>query len=178
METIWSHSTDPQLTGIEDADVLGAVSKQDILSLFLTRVHPSSKTRSKLSIHLQSQTPQPKHVSHAAAYAFAQIAHEKGFNLEEVDWSSSLYADGEPSEIQFATFWRDTLTEGSTGAVEKIFAALPQLTERFPAEKDATGSLKEDVIHIKDISAFRKSLRVSEPPKPLVDWNDLPIARF
>ena len=154
------------------------VSKQDIVSLFLTRVHPSSKKRSKLSIHLQSQKPQPKHVSRDAAYAFAQIAHEQGFNLEEVDWSGSLYADGEPSEIQFATFWKNTLTEGPAGAAEKIFAALPQLTERFPAERDATGSLKEDVVFIKDIATFRKSLQVSEPPKPLVAWNDLPIARF
>lgn len=162
----------------EDADFLGTVSKQDILSLFLARVHPSSKTRSKLSIHVQSQKPQPKHVSHAAAYAFVQIAHEQGFNLEDVDWDSSLYADGEPSDIQFATFWKNTLTEGPPGAVEKIFAALPHLTERFPAERDATGSLKEDVIFIKDVPAFRKSLQVSEPPKPLAIWNDLPIARF
>ena len=178
MTETWSYSSNSQHTGTEDADFLGAVSKQDILSLFLTRVHPSSKTRSKLSIHIQSQKPQPKHVSHAAAYAFVQIAHEQGFNLEGVDWNSSLYADGEASEIQFTTFWKNTLTEGPAGAVEKIFAALPHLTERFPAERDATGSLKEDVIHIKDVPAFRKSLQVSEPPKPLVVWNDLPIARF
>ena len=157
---------------------MGAISKQDILSLFLTRVHPSSKARSKLSIHMQSQKPQPKHVSHAAAYAFVQIAHEQGFNLEDVDWNSSLYADGEPSEIQFTTFWKNTLTEGPAGAVEKIFAALPRLAERFPAERDATGSLTEDVIYIKDVPAFRNSLQVSQPPKPLMVWNDLPIARF
>ena len=164
--------------GTEDADFLGAVSKQDVVSLFLTRVHPSSKTRSKLSIHAQSQKPRPTHVSRAAAEAFVQIAHEQGVNLEDADWSGSLYADGEPSETQFATFWKNTLAEGPAGAAEKVFSALPQLTMRFPAEKDATGSLKEDVVFIKDISAFRKSLQVSEPPKPLVDWNDLPIARF
>ena len=157
---------------------MGAVSKQDVLSLFLARVHPSSKTRSKLSIHTQSQKPQPKHVSRAAADAFVQIAQEQGFNPEDVDWSSSLYADGEPSETQFATFWKNTLAEGPAGAAEKTFTALPQLTERFPAERDATGSLREDVVYIKDISAFRKSLQVSEPPRPLVDWNDLSIARL
>ena len=157
---------------------MSAVSKQDVLSLFLTCVHPSSKTRSKLSIHAQSQKPQPKHVSRAAADAFVQIAQEQGFDLEDVDWSSSLYTDGEPSESQFATFWKNTLAEGPVGAAEKIFAALPHLTERFPAEKDATGSLKEDVVSINDISAFRKSLQISEPPKPLVAWNDLPISRY
>ena len=157
---------------------MGAVSKQDIVSLFLTRVHPSSKTRSKLSIHLQSQKPQPKHVSREAAFGFVQTLHEQGFNLENVDWSRSLYADGEPSELQFTTFWKNTLTDGPAGAVEKIFASLSHLTERFPAERDATGSLNEDVVHIKDIPTFRKSLHVSEPPKPLVVWDDLPIARL
>jgi len=157
---------------------LGTVSKQDVLSLFLTRVHPSSKTRSKLSIHAQSQKPQPKRVSRAAADAFVQIAHEEGFGLEDIDWSNALYADGEPSEIQFATFWANTLAAGPAGTAEKIFAALSQLRERFPAEKDATGSLKEDVVYIKDILAFRKSLQVSEPPNPLAAWNDLPTPRF
>jgi insulysin len=134
--------------------------------------------RSKFSIHAQSQKPRPKHVSRAAADAFVQIVQEQGFKLEDVDWSNSLYADGEPSETQFATFWKNTIAEGPAGAAEKTFSALPHLTERFPAEKDATGSLKEDVVYIKDISAFRNSLQVSESPKPLVDWNDLPIARF
>jgi insulysin len=165
-------------TGTEDVEYLTTVSKDDVLSLFLTRVHPSSKTRSKLSIHLQSQKPQSKHVSRAAADAFAQAVQEHGTQVEDIDWNASLYADGEPTETQFSAFWTDALVEAPTETADKVFAALSQLLEQFPAQKDAQGSLSEDVIHIKDVAAFRKSLKVSENPKPLVAWNDLPTPRI
>ncbi len=165
-------------TGTEDAEYLTGVSKDDVLSLFLTRVHPSSKTRSKLSIHLQSQKPRSKHVSRAAADAFAQAVQEHGTEIEGINWNASLYADGEPTETQFSAFWKDELVEAPAETSDKVFAALPHLLEQFPAQKDAQGSLSEDVIHIKDVVAFRKSLKVSENPKPLVDWNDLPAPRI
>jgi insulysin len=167
-----------EATGIEDAEYLTTVDKHDVLSLFLTRVHPSSKTRSKLSIHAQSQKPPTKHVSRAAADAFAQVMLEHGIQIEDVDWSASLYADGEPTETQFSAFWKDALVGAPVETSDKLFAALPHLLEHFPAQKDAQGSLPEDVTHIKDILAFRKSLKVSEYPKPLVTWNDLPTPRF
>jgi insulysin len=165
-------------TGTEDAEYLTTVSKDDVLSLFLTRVHPSSKTRSKLSIHLQSQKPQSKHVSRAAADAFAQAVQEHGTEIEGIDWNASLYADGEPTETQFSAFWKDELVEAPAETSDKVFAALPHLLEQFPAQIDAQGSLSEDVIHIKDVVAFRKSLKVSENPKPLVAWDDLPTPRI
>lgn len=104
--------------------------------------------------------------------------HEHGTQVEDVDWSASLYAGGEPSELQFLAFWKDALAEVPTEVSDKLFAALPYLMERSPAEKDARGSLREDVVHIKDLLEFRKSLKVSEPPEPLVVWNDLPTSRF
>lgn len=162
----------------EDADYLTTVGKDDVLSLFLTRVHPSSKTRSKLSIHVQSQKPRSKHVSRAAADAFAQTVQEHGTEIEGIDWNDSLYADGEPTETQFSAFWKDQLVEAPAETSDKVFAALPHLLEQFPAQIDAQGSLSEDVIHIKDVVAFRKSLKVSEYPKPLVAWNDLPTPRI
>ena len=165
-------------TAIEDAEYLTTVTKQDVLSLFLSRVYPSSKTRSKLSIHAQSQKPPPKHVSRAAADAFAEVMQEHDFEIEGVDWSTSLYADGEPTEAQFSAFWKEALARAPVETSDKLFSALPHLLEHFPAQEDARGSLREDVVHINDIVAFRKSLKVSEHPKPLVAWNDLPTSKF
>ncbi|KAI0005889.1 Metalloenzyme, LuxS/M16 peptidase-like protein [Russula compacta] len=162
----------------EDADFLESVSKHDVQSLFLTRVHPSSKTRSKLSIHAQSQKPWPKYVSRVAADAFAQVVQENGLQVEEAEWSASLFADGEPTEAQFLAFWKNACVEAPAETSDRLFAALPHLMEHFPAQKDAQGSLTENVIHIQDILAFRKSLKVSERPKPLVAWNDIPASRF
>jgi insulysin len=163
---------------VEDAEYLTTVSKQDVLSLFLAHVHPSSKTRSKVSIHAQSQKPPPKHVSRAAADAFAQVVQENDIQIEDIDWSASLYTDGEPTQAQFLAFWKDAVVGTPVETSDKLFAALPHLLEHFPAQKDAQGSLPEDVIHIKDILEFRKSLKVSEYPKPLVAWNDLPTQRI
>jgi insulysin len=167
-----------QLAGDEDAEFLKTVSKQDVLSLFLSHVHPSSKTRSKLSIHAKSQKPRPKHISRVAADAFAQVVQENGIRIEETDWSASLFADGEPTEIQFAAYWKDALAEAPEGASDRIFAALPHLLEHFPAQKDAQGSLTGDVVHIDDILAFKKSLKVSDYPKSLVAWNDMLTSKF
>jgi insulysin len=162
-----------QPIGIEDAEFLKTINKQDVLSLFLNHVHPSSKTRSKLSIHAQSQKPRPKHISRAAAHAFALVVQENGIRVEEADWSSSLFADGEPTEAQFSAYWKNVLADAPEGMSDRVFVALPHLSERFPAEKDAQGSLAKDVIHINDIQAFKKSLKVSEYPKPLVAWDVL-----
>jgi len=162
----------------EDAEFLATVSKHDVLSLFLTRVHPSSKTRSKLSIHVQSQKQRPKHVSRTAADAFAQVVQDSDTQIDDADWSASLFTDGEPTQSQFSTFWKNALAQAPAETSDKLFAALPHLLEHFPAEKDAQGSLAADVVHIKDILAFRKSLRASEYPQPLVAWNDLPIPRL
>jgi insulysin len=152
---------------------LKRISKQDALSLFLSRVHPSSNTRSKLSIHAQSQKPRPKHISRAAADAFAQLVQENEIQVEEAGWSSSLFADGEPTEAQFSSHWKNALADAPEGTSDRIFAALPHLLEHFPAAKDVQGSLTKDVIHIDDIQAFKKSLKVSEYPKPLVAWDDM-----
>jgi len=167
-----------QPIGIEDAEFLKTISKQDVLSLFLSRVHPSSKTRSKLSTHLQSRKPRPKHISRAAANAFAVVVQENDIQVEEDDWCSSLFADGEPTEVQFSSYWKGVLADAPEGTSDRVLAALPHLLEHFPAEKDAQGSLAKDVIHIDDIQAFKKSLKVSEYPKPLVAWDNTLTSKF
>jgi len=164
---------------IEDAEFLKTINKQDVLSLFLSRVHPSSKTRSKLSIHIQSRKPRPKHSSRAAANAFAVVVQENGIQAEEDDWSSSLFADGEPTEVQFSSYWKNVFAaDAPEGTSDRVLAALPHLLEHFPAEKDAQGSLAKDVTHIDDIQAFKKSLKVSEYPKPLVAWDNTLTSKF
>jgi insulysin len=103
---------------------------------------------------------------------------ENDILVDEVDWSASLFADGEPTETQFSAFWKDALAEAPEGTSDRLLAALPHLLERFPAQKDAQGSLTKDVVHINDILAFKKSLKVSEYPKPLVEWNDMLTSKF
>ena len=106
------------------------------------------------------------------------MVRENGIQVEEDDWNSSLFADREPTEAQFLTYWKNELADAPEGTSDRILPALPHLLERFPAEKDAQGSLTKDVIHIDDIQAFKKSLKVSEYPKPLVAWDDMLTSKF
>ena len=103
---------------------------------------------------------------------------ENGIRVEEAGWSSSLFVDGEPTEAKFSAYWKTALVDAPEGTSDRVFATLPRLLEQFTAEKDAQGSLTEDVIHIDDIQAFKKSLKVSEYPKPLVAWDDVLTSKF
>ena len=158
-------------TGSKDVAELATVTKDEVLALFLSHVHPSSTTRSKLSVHSRSQQPRPKHVSIAAAEAFERLVQEAGIAVDGISWREDFAADAEPLASDFTKHW-----EGE--AVEKLLVALPELLEMHPARADSEGALRDGVIHIEDPKAFRASLKVSEPPKPLVEWGDLPTSRF
>ena len=106
------------------------------------------------------------------------VVQENGIQAEEDDWISSLFADGEPTEVQFSSYWKNVLADAPEGTSDRVLAALPHLLEHFPAEKDAQGSLAKGVTHIDDIQAFKKSLKVSEYPKPLVAWDNTLTSKF
>ncbi|KAI0310642.1 Metalloenzyme, LuxS/M16 peptidase-like protein [Amylostereum chailletii] len=162
----------------KDAELLDTITKEDVLSLFMSKVHPSSTIRSKLSIHLVSQKPRPGHVSVAAAEAFAKVVKDAGVVIDDAKWKEELIGEGEPSVPDFAKFWQTALAGGSSDLAAKLVAAMPEIMKQYPAEKDAEGELAKNAVHIQDVQAFRKSLKVSEPPRPLVEWNDLPTSRF
>lgn len=168
------------ITGEQDAELVKSITKEDVNTLFLTRIHQSSPTRAKISVHLLSQKVKPKKISLAAMEAFESTALEQGFLVDGEKWREELTGDGEPLLAQFVKYWLDTLSR-DTPALEKvpqILAALPGLMEKFPAEGDYQGKLKEGVTFIEDAQAFKASLRVSDPPSPLVEWGDLPRSKF
>lgn len=43
--------------GFRDAEQIKQINKQEIIDLFMKYIHPSSTTRSKLSLHMDSQAP-------------------------------------------------------------------------------------------------------------------------
>ncbi|KAI0062244.1 hypothetical protein BV25DRAFT_1804109 [Artomyces pyxidatus] len=177
----WSHIDSGYLDfyrRVEDADFVKTITKADVLALFLSRVDPASATRSKLSVHGRSQKPRSKHVSRAASIAFELLAKQEGIAVDSINWRGELSSSGEPAVSEFSNYWKKALLNTSTDVIGKLFAALPGLIEKHPAERDADGTLRAGVVHIDDVAAFRKSLAISEYPKPLVAWNDIPTAKF
>ncbi|OCH92098.1 insulin-degrading enzyme [Obba rivulosa] len=165
-----------------DANLLNAITQDDVLSLFLSRVHHSSSSRAKISIQLRSQQPRPKKVSREAISAFVNMIADRGFSAANAPWKEVFPDDTEPLFAQFAQYWQDTLAQEDwnvpSDAAKELLESLPALLEQYPAKTESEAVIPDDVSVIQDVAAFKSSLRVSDKPKPLVDWGDLPTANL
>ncbi|RDB21223.1 hypothetical protein Hypma_011756 [Hypsizygus marmoreus] len=159
-----------------DARLLETATKDDVLKLFLSHVHPSSASRSKLSVHMYSQKPRPKKVSAAASEAFEALLRVAQADVEEMHWKESLGGDGTPLATDFANYWKQVI--GSQSAAVKLLDAIPELVEKYPVAGEGKDPVRSDVTYIKDLKEFRGSLRSSVDPGPMVQWGDLPVSRF
>lgn len=158
----------------KDASLLKTIVKDDVLSLFMTHVHPDSKTRTKLSIHMVSQNIRPKKVSIAASQAFEALVHEAFPDIDEKAWKTSVESDS-LSLVDFGHYWLKVL---NTDDGRKLLGQLPLLVDKYPVDGEGEDQKRSDVTYIEDPKAFKAGLTVSVDPGPLVEWNDLPISRF
>lgn len=158
----------------KDAELLQTITKGDMLELFLKQVHPSSPTRSKLSVHMVSQKPRPQRVSAAAAEAFEVLVRGALPDVNEKVWRTSVDEE-DPSLIEFGKYWVKVLhsEEG-----KKLLAQLPSLVDKYPVEGEDDDRKAPNATYIKDMRAFKAGLTASVDPGPMVEWNDLPVPRF
>jgi insulysin len=153
---------------------LKTITKDDVLSLFLTHVHPDSKTRTKLSVHLVSQKIRAKKVSLAASEAFETLVHEAFPDIDEKAWKDSVDSDS-LNLVEFGHYWLKILNSDEG---RKLIAQLPRLVDKFPVDGEGEDPKRSDVTYIEDSKAFKAGLAVSVDPGPFVQWNDLPASRF
>jgi insulysin len=169
-------------TGAHDVETLKSITKEDILKLFLSKVHPSSPIRSKLSVHCLSQKPRPKKVSLAAAQAFADLVRAAGFVVDEAAWQEEMGSDPAPTVVDFEKYWKGVLVEPGVKVEEaqQLLEQISSLAEKYPAqEEDENGVVRRaGVNYIDDVKAFKASLPLSEPPRPLVPWDELITSKY
>lgn len=167
-------------TGENDADLLKLIAKHDVLSLFLSHVHPSSPTRSKLAVHMRSQKPRPKKLSVAATQEFERLLRAAGLGIDETQWREELPGDGTPIVGDFVTYWKSVLEQGAVAkeVTQELLMAIPPLLGKYSVEGEGDEKVREGATYIQDVKAFKASLKVSGEPRPLVEWGDLPISRF
>jgi len=158
----------------KDADLLQTITKGDMLESFLKQVHPSSLTRSKLSVHMVSQKPRPKRVSASAAEAFEILVHRILPEVDEKAWRSSVDEEG-PSLIEFEKYWVKVLNSEEG---KKLLVQLPSLVDKYPVEGEDDDYRAPNATYIEDMRAFKVGLTASVDPGPMVEWNDLPVPRF
>ncbi|KAF5373799.1 hypothetical protein D9758_000838 [Tetrapyrgos nigripes] len=155
-----------------DADMLQEITKDDVLSLFMSKVHPSSKSRSKLSVHMKSRKPSPKHVSTAAVQALETLLRDSNLELNGVAWKETL-GEETPKLDAFQTYWAGVL--GGKEGGEAILAAIPELVKKYPLEGEGVDPVQDGVTFIEDLKVFRSKLQVAVDPGPMVNWGDLPV---
>jgi len=140
----------------------------------MSKVHPSSQTRSKLSVQMVSQKPRPKRVSSAAAQAFEVLLRHAFPEVDEKAWRN-VVEDDTPSVTEFGQYWLKVL---NTDEGKQILGRLPALLNEYPVAGEDEDSKRSDITYIDDQKAFKRSLALSLVPGPLVEWNDLPQSKF
>ncbi|KAF8163442.1 Metalloenzyme, LuxS/M16 peptidase-like protein [Crassisporium funariophilum] len=158
----------------KDAELLRTITKENVMNLFMSKVHPSSQTRSKLSVHMVSQKAQPNKLSASAAQAFEVLVHQTHPTLDEKAWRESVEGDT-PNLVEFAQYWMKVL---NTEDGKKVMMQLPGLMEKYPVDGEGEDRKRSDVVYIEDMKAFKAGLAASVDPGPMVQWNDLPVSKF
>ncbi len=146
---------------------------------------PSSPGRSKLSVHLVPQNVPPRKFSVAASQAYRSLLVAHGVSLDEERYTELSAA--EPPITAVKTHWSRMLLGPQSGtagikvdpAVAKMLVdAVEEIGMKYPAEGEGSVQLKEDTIFIDDVAAFKAGLRVSEAPRPVEIFDDLPLPKF
>ncbi|KAJ7085711.1 Metalloenzyme, LuxS/M16 peptidase-like protein [Mycena belliarum] len=162
----------------KDAKFIEGVTKEDVLQMFLADVHPASKTRAKLSVHMRSQKPRQPRVSAAAAEAFAELVRAKTLldGVTEDVWADAPGGDDPPSLLDFGKYWQGVL--GSKAGGQELLGLIPGLVAKHPVPGEGEDVPRVGVTYISDVDAFKKGLVASVDPGPMVQWGDLPVSKF
>ena len=143
----------------QDSNLLSTIDKQDVLTTFLEAMHPSSTTRTKLSVHLQSQVPPLQKITPTSAEAFEKMVKDSGLVTDSRAWSwrEELDNNGTYPAKEFERHWRNFLSEGE--AAQNLIGAISHFVEGDFAEM---GRSPTSDVFIGDIRAFKNSLPLSD----------------
>lgn len=115
-------------------------------------------------------------MSREALTAFEELLVQQGV-VDAVQWRENLSSDEDPSVDQVYAYLKGALPTEDPHVIG-LLAQIPQLIARYPSKSDEEGSIRSSVVPIEDPVSFKATLRSSRPPMPIVEWADLPVARF
>ncbi|KAF8059523.1 Metalloenzyme, LuxS/M16 peptidase-like protein [Lyophyllum atratum] len=153
-----------------DAGLLKTLTKNDVLQFFLSHVHPTSSTRSKLSVHVVSQKALPKRVSFAAFQAFRALLHEAKIDIHEIAWEECMGSDGNPLITNFIDYWREVFV--TKGNLNGFLDAIPELVEKYPIDNGSSGRFCSGSSCIEGLKGFKAGLTPSVDLGPMAHWGD------
>ena len=82
-----------------------------------------------------------------------------------------------PTTTDFVNAWQEVLTEDkvSNAVAKDLLEQIPALIEQYPVLGEGVDGLPVGVTRVEELKAFKATLQISDPPKPLVEWHDLPM---
>ncbi|KAF8643775.1 hypothetical protein AX16_008794 [Volvariella volvacea WC 439] len=159
-----------------DAALLKEITKDNVLELFNSRVDASSPLRTKLSIHIRSIKPRPRGMTREAAEAYEAYLRDKLTSIDPSVWDNSPIREDNLSLRDFATYWKDVLT--NEPEVEKLLGALASFIEKYPVPGEGEDRIPSAATMIEDLKTFKSGLAHGPNRGPLVQWDDLPQSKF
>ena len=84
--------------------------------------------------------------------------------------------DENPFAMEFAKYWQNTLR--GLDNYEELMKKIPELMAQYPVDEEVRDVRTAGVTFIENVKEFKASLEVTQLPKPLVEWGDLPTAKL
>lgn len=126
---------------------------------------------------MRSRKPRSKGMSEEALIALEKLATEHGVP-DAQRWKENLTGDGDPAIEHVTTYWQSILSSEDSAITEKLLAEIPVLAAKYPSSSDYEGKLRPGITLVEDPKVFKATLRTSQPPRPVVEWGDLPISKY
>lgn len=163
--------------GEVDSETLKTITKDEVLSLLKTYIHPDSPTRSKISLHLCSQqTPSPR-VSLKAADALLVHFKAAGIPVKEAEFNAAAAMQLSVAVHQAA--WVNYFEVDDPTFDKKVAKHLVELiatvAKQYPVKEDGEGTatLREGAVYIDDLAALKSRLMLSKAATPVENYSDL-----
>lgn len=138
-------------------------TKQEVIDVFMRYIHPSSTTRRKLSIHMDSQVkPADDLMTRATKLMETLVAKDVVVNEEEL--KALLATKPEVSAVQ--AFAKECIAKSSTKEEDRpsLDALVDALAE---PSKETTARVRESNVFVEDIVAWKASLQASAAARPV-----------
>ena len=132
-------------------------------------------------MHLKAQKSKLKRVSEAAVSTFGESLEKEGVTVDQAKWKEELFAHGEPLQDEVTAYWQRVLTDEASvtqGRASTLLESLQKHAEAAPASSDYEGRSREGTAIVEDPKAYRSHLRLTDSPKPVMDWGDLPQSKL
>jgi insulysin len=100
--------------------------------------------------------------------------------MVDPSWLEDLGSDSAPTVDDVQKYWTDVLAGPGVQPemAQQLIGQISSLVEKYPVDGEEECVKREGVNYVEDMKAFRTSLISTEPPKPLVLWEELITSKY